>query len=229
MVAVAQGPSMMSAPTPKFVLFPRLGLPRRQARSPGQPSRQKDSWWGDFWKDQVVWKSIRSIIFKACLRLTRRGSEKRKILLEYQRTGRYVAPAHREDPFPPWEELRINLPTYLWGTLRVMAATPSPSRARRKKILAWVAKLNREQFTNYQAAVAPLLQGLGLPAREKEITDRRRLSRWAKRLTGSYCDREVAALLTAARRHYGYQKPRVSMAAIKLDRRRNPAEFEDEV
>jgi hypothetical protein len=124
-----------------------------------------------------------------------------------------------------WEELSVNLYSDLHSELSATVEVPTPTRAQRRKTLASVAKLNREQPPNYEEAVAALLRGTSGPARQKEMADRRHLSRWAKRLTGSYCDAEVAAFLTAARRHCGYRNPRVSAAALKLDRRRNPRQY----
>ena len=124
-----------------------------------------------------------------------------------------------------WEELSINLYADLHSELSATVETPTPTRAERRKILAQVARAKRERLPGWKEPARALLASAGAPAQEKEMADRRGLSRWAKRLTGSYCDAEVAAFLTAARRQCGYRNPRVSAAALKQDRRRNPRQY----
>jgi hypothetical protein len=130
-----------------------------------------------------------------------------------------------------WEMLSVNLYSDLHSELSATVEVPTLTRAQRRKTLTTVAKLRREGPLDYELAalVAQLVPQLErrarVPTRGKEMADRRRLSRWAKRLTGAYCDAEVAALLTAARRHCGYRNPRVSAAALKQDRRRNPRQY----
>jgi hypothetical protein len=218
----------MRVPIPEIIPPRAAGSPRRRKRPGGQPSKEKDYLWRDFWTDPAVRKSLRRILLKAYRNLAGRGSKESEALLGYLRTGddslleKLVAD---HSFFFWWEEVSVNLPSDLGYQLRTTVGTPTPARAQRKKTLASVAKLNRERPPNYEAAVAALLSGAGGPARQGEMADRRRLSRWAKRLTGSYCDAEVAAFLTAARRQCGYRKPRVSAAALKQDRRRNPRQY----
>jgi hypothetical protein len=224
----------MRAPIPEITPLRAAGSPRRRKRPAGQASKEKDYLWRDFWDDPAVRKSLRRILLKAYRKLVERGSKESEALLGYLRTGddslleKVVVD---RDFFSWWEELSVNLPSELSYRLRATVGTPAPARAQRKKTLALVAKLRREKPPDYETAVliAQLVTQLEYrargPAHQGEMADRRGLSRWAKRLTGSYCDAEVAAFLTAARRQCGYQKPRVSAAALKQDRRRNPRQY----
>jgi hypothetical protein len=130
-----------------------------------------------------------------------------------------------------WEMLSVNLRGDLQSELLATVGAPTPTRAQRRKTLTTVANLRREKPPDHKTAaligqlVTQLEYRARVPTHGKEMADRRRLSRWAKRLTEADCDAEVAALLTAARRHCGYRNPRVSAAALKQDRRRNPRQY----
>lgn len=226
----------MRAGIPEIIPPRAAGSPRRRKRAAGQPRKKGDYLWRDFWTDPAVRKGLRRILLKACRRVEERGSVESDLLLYCLRINDDSSLEDKlSEPWKPggdsapdlsiWEMLSVNLYSDLHSELSATVEVPTPTRAQRKRIRAFVAKLNREQFPNYEAAAAALLRGAGVPARQKEMADRRRLSRWAKRLTGSYCDAEVAAFLTAARRHCGYRKPRVLAAALKQDRRRNPRQY----
>ena len=221
----------MRARIPEIIPPRAAGSPRRRKRPADQPRKKGDYLWGDFWDDPAVRKARRRIVAKAWRRLAGPGSEERDALLESLRTGddSFIENLINDDDSSQlnfwWEELSVNLYSDLHSELSATVEVPTPTRAQRKKTLASVAKLRREQLPNYEEAAAALERGAGVPARQKEMADRRRLSRWAKRLTGSYCDAEVAVFLTAARRHCGYRNARVSPAALKQDRRRNPRQY----
>lgn len=225
-----------TVPMPNLEPPATAGSPRRWKCPAGQPPKERDYLWHDFWTDPAVRKARRRILLKACCRLEKPGSAESDLLLYCLRTND-DSPLEDSlgEPWKPsgaialdlsiWEMLSVNLAGDLRSELSATVEVPTLTRAQRRKTLTWVAKLRREQSPNYEAIAAFLERGADRPAGRKKMADRRHLSRWAKRLTGSYCDAEVAALLTAARRQCGYRNPRVLAAALKQDRCRNPRQY----
>jgi hypothetical protein len=217
------------------------------ARDLAQPSIKKEieALWKRFLADQAVQKALHRVILKALHRVVLRDSEDRVSLFNRLRPGkkwrRKLWGAGEKDPRPdPVSErcrrlgdlLCATVPTDLRYELLATVWAPKPAHTQQKKmekIRRLIAKLNREQPPNYEEAVAALLRGAGAPVREKggqtrkrDMVDRRKLSRWAKRQTGTYCDAEVATILTVARRVRGHRKHRVSERSLTTDRKRNP-------
>jgi hypothetical protein len=115
------------------------------------------------------------------------------------------------------------IPTDLRRELLATVWAPNPTRAQQRKILRQHAGLKREKLPGWKGPARELLGTAGAPADGKEMADRRRLSRWALRWTGTACDAEVATILTIARRVAGYPKPQVSERSLTTDRYRHPA------
>ncbi len=77
----------MRVPIPEITPVRAAGSPRRRKRPGGQPSREKDYLWRDFWDDPAVRKARRRILLKACCRLAARGSKESDLLLYCLRTN----------------------------------------------------------------------------------------------------------------------------------------------
>ncbi len=159
--------------------------------------------WKSFLADPKVQRALRRVILKATKWVIGSNDD-----------------VDREEMF---KALSNFIPTDLRRELLATVWAPNPTRAEQRKILRQVATAKRERLPGWKEPARALLGSAGAPARGKEMADRRRLSRWAKRRTGTACDAEAAALLTVARRLAGYPKPQVSERSLTTDRHRHPA------
>lgn len=220
--------------------MPKIEPPRKNAvvRDLPRPSgeRELEALWKRFLADQGVQKALRRVILKALHGLVLHDSADRESLFNRLHPGkkwrRKLWRDGEKDPRPDpvsdrcrvLKDLLHNfIPTDLRYELLATVWAPNPTRAEQRKILARVAKAKREKLPGWKEPARALLASAGAPTARKEMADRRRLGRWAKRWTGTDCDAEVATFITAARRVASYQKPRVSERSLTTDRHRHPA------